>query len=124
MGLTLLIMRILAALVGVAAMYAAFFMYEDEEGKWQNRIEQLWIGINDLERTMGSRTAAIFNRVAAIVTRTIDRVVGKKLLSFQLIGVSTCFSFAALFLYAGYLMGIFYHPSELSSPLTAEDLAR
>jgi len=82
-------LRLLAALVGAFAYYAAFFMYEDEQGKWQSRIEALWITVNDQEKVAGSRASALFDRVAAVVTGAFDRVFGSKLISIQLLGVST-----------------------------------
>ncbi len=84
--------------VGFVAFCAAFLMFEDEEGRWQNRIEKLWVTIDD--RSSGSRTATFFGKVASIVTRGFDRIFGQKLLSFQFVGVSTCCSLAVLTLFA------------------------
>lgn len=80
-------------------------MYEDEEGKWQNRIEELWVAINDREKLAGgSQASAFFNRIANVATRGFNRVLGRKLFSLQLVGVSTSYSFAALFLGMGFLI--------------------
>ncbi|HEV2946371.1 MAG TPA: hypothetical protein VGX70_03275, partial [Gemmataceae bacterium] len=97
-------LRSLAVCVGVLAYYAAFFMYEDEEGRWQNRIEELWVAINDKERlTGGSQASAFFNKVADVATKAFNRLLGRRLLSFQLVGASTSYSFAALF--SGFSVG-------------------
>jgi hypothetical protein len=67
------VLRAVAAFVGAIAFYAAFFMYEDEEGRWQNKLEELWIAIDDRARTVMSRSAALVAKVAEIVTSAFDR---------------------------------------------------
>jgi len=84
-------------------------MYEDAEGKWQNRIETVWVAIDDREKLSGSRTSALFNTVAAIVTRGFNRILGRKIFSFQFIGVSSSYSFAGMFL----SYGVFFCTSRL-----------
>lgn len=95
-----MILRALASIVGVIAFYAAFLMYEDEEGRWQDRIEALWVAIADRERQIGSRFAALLGKVAEVVTRGIDRIFGRELLSLRMIGASTSTSLAAFGLVA------------------------
>ncbi len=90
------VLRILAAFVGSLALYIRLFMYEDEEGKWQNRIDNLWIAIHDKERTTGSKTSTFFNRVSVAVNRLFDRIFGPRLFSLRAVGASTCYSFAGL----------------------------
>ncbi len=110
--------RFLAFFIGVLAYYIAFFMYEDEEGKWQNRIEKLWVAINDKEKTAGgSQASAFFNKVADVATRGFNRVLGRSLFSVQLVGVSTSYSFAALFLGLGFFVLYVSRKSQLGVPL-------
>src|ERR1035441_9118325 len=97
-------LRLVAIPVGLAAYYAAFFMYDDEEGKWQSRIETLWVAVNDREKLTGSRTSALFNKVAGITTGGFNRILGSRLFSFQSVGVSTGFALAALFLGVALIM--------------------
>src|SRR6266403_3251087 len=96
MPMLVTVLRILAASVGSLALYIRLFMYEDEEGKWQNRIDNLWIGIHDRERTAGSKTSALFNRVSIVVNRLFDRIFGPRLFSLRAVGASTCYSLAGL----------------------------
>lgn len=84
--------------VGLLACYAGLFLYEDEEGRLQNRVERLWVAIH--ERSSAGRTSAFFGNIAGVVTRGFNRFFGQKLISFQLVGVSTCCSFATMFLLA------------------------
>src|SRR5258708_14664775 len=100
----LTVLRVLAAIIGSLAFYVRLFMYEDEEGKWQNRIDKLWVAIDDRAKLTGSKTSALFNKVAAVVTRAFDGIFGRKLLSFQFIGVSSCYSLAGLWLLASFAL--------------------
>src|SRR6267154_2546999 len=99
----LMISQIFALVLGLTSFYFAFFMYEDEQGKLQNRVEQLWIAVNDRKRVTGEAAPALFNKVAEMVKRVFDQILGQKLVSFQLIGVSVCFALAALCLSIGAL---------------------
>jgi hypothetical protein len=98
-------------------------MYEDEEGRWQNRIEELWVAIDDRARLRGSRTSAFFNKVAGLVTRGFNRVFGRRLFSFQLIGVSSAYSFAGMFLYLPILLTIVLQPRNLVAPVPGQLLS-
>jgi len=100
-------------------------MYEDEEGKWQNRIDKLWVAIDDRAKLTGSKTSALFNKVAAVVTRAFDGIFGRKLLSFQFIGVSSCYSLAGLWLLASFALMILSRPSDpLGLGPVPQDLAK
>jgi hypothetical protein len=48
-------LRFLALSIGAVALYAAVFMYEDQEGRWQNRIEKLWVVIHDRADSQGAK---------------------------------------------------------------------
>jgi hypothetical protein len=94
MTVFLIALQKLAIVVGFAAFFAALFMYEDEEGKWQNRVEELWIAIDDRARITGRKAVALLNKMSDIVTAGLDRVFGQLLLSFRSIGASTSYSLA------------------------------
>ena len=92
--------RFVALLVGLLAYYIAVFMYEDEEGKWQNRIEKLWVDINDREKQAGTKASAFFSKVAAITTKVFNSIFGPRLLSARFVGTSICWSLATMLLFA------------------------
>lgn len=101
-------LRLLAVPIGLMFFYTCF-LYEDEEGRLQNRIEDVWVTINDNAKISGDKTSVLFGKVAGLVTRVFDRVLGKRLFSFQLVGVSSSAAFAALFLALGVgCLGLFY----------------
>lgn len=107
--MVLTLCRVAAFLAGMAAYYISWCLHEDQEGKLQDRVAQLWSAIDDRQKVTHSRATAIFNKVAVAVTHAFDRVFGPRLLSVQLIGVSSSLAFAGLFLAIGSLFSFFLH---------------
>lgn len=91
-----LVGRVLAFLIGFGTLYLACFLYEPEEGRWQNRIDAIWVAIDDRALHTDSKTTAILNTVAGGVARLITRLCGAAILSPQSIGVSVNCSLAAI----------------------------
>ena len=81
-------LRALSAGAGLLLLYAAFFLYEDEQQRVQSTIEALWIRIDEL-RTTSEKAAAFFQAVAGIGVRVIDRIFGPSSLSLQSFAVSS-----------------------------------
>jgi hypothetical protein len=42
--------HLLVGLLGLALLYAALFLHENEEGQLQNRLEKLWVAVDDLSK--------------------------------------------------------------------------
>jgi hypothetical protein len=80
--------RIVAGIVAAVAFYFAFFLYENEEGVWQNRIENLWATIDDRSKVTQSTSVALFNKISETLDNVFDRLFGKRLLSFHALAVS------------------------------------
>jgi len=68
--------RVLSATAGCVFLYLAFFLYEDERGQIQNRLEQLWVSIDDEARRARDTNAAFMRGIVRIVSNTFDRVFG------------------------------------------------
>ena len=83
--------RVVAGCVAALAFYMAFFLYEDEEGVWQNRLNKLWMALDDRAKLTNSKATALFNKIAEIQNNAYRRVFGARLLSAQSIGVSTSY---------------------------------
>lgn len=71
--------RVLSGCGGLLALYAAFFLFEDEEGRLQNRLEEVWVGIHDRAKQRGSTTAALLNSAGAKMDALMNRIFGKRL---------------------------------------------
>jgi hypothetical protein len=83
---------------GGLLVYTVVAMFPDEEGKLQNRIENLWIAIDDKQKSAVGKATTLFNRIASYVTRVYNRILGVTLISVQLVGVSSASSLAGFFL--------------------------
>lgn len=99
-----LIFRIAMLFAGGLLIYTAFAMFPDEEGRLQNRLENLWIAVDDRQKSAVGRATLLFNRIASYVTRVYNRILGASLISIQMIGVSSASSIAAFFLFAALLL--------------------
>jgi hypothetical protein len=112
------IIKLAVHLFGVLLIYLGLCLRPDEEGRIENRIELLWRAINDKNKVSSDKTTALFNRIGEIIGRKFDKILGKRLISVQMIGVSTSASFAGLFGGVGllflYLVGL-----GLSTPVTS-----
>jgi hypothetical protein len=86
--------RVLAFVLGCISLYLAFFLYEDEEGKLQNRIEKLWVTIDDRAKATNSITTAVLNSVAKVLRRLFNVMFGESYFSAQLLSVSINMSVA------------------------------
>lgn len=80
--------RAAALALGLVCLYIAFFMYEDANGKWQNRLDDLWIAIYDRSKVTQSTTTALLNKVAQSIGRFLDSLFGVKLVSLRMIAMS------------------------------------
>ncbi len=77
-------------------LYVAFFLYEDEEARIQNRLEQIWTKINALQSSAMSKEVAFLQGVTRTTSAILDRLLGHKLVSVQSVAVSMAFSMASL----------------------------
>lgn len=75
-------------------MYAALFLYEPEQGKIENRLEEWWVRLDDQRDAAVSRHTAFMREVARLVGQGFDRLFGHQLFSVQAFGVSSALSMA------------------------------
>jgi hypothetical protein len=94
------LLRIVALTSGSLFCYGAAFMYENEEAKVQNILENWWIRVDDLRRLAVSRHSAITRTSAEFAGTVLDRIFGKKIISFRVIAVAGCLSLTSLHLVA------------------------
>jgi hypothetical protein len=83
--------------LGLLLIFCATTLYEDQEGKIQSSLEDIWIKVADRKKAALSRAAAFIGVVAASTGKLFDRLFGERLLSIQVVAVSFCFSIASFF---------------------------
>jgi hypothetical protein len=93
-----ILLRILAGIAGALLLYVAFFLYEDEEARIQNRLEQIWKRIDALQSSAMSKEVAFLQGATRTTSAILDRLLGHKLLSAQSIAVSMAFSLGSYLL--------------------------
>jgi len=102
-----IILRVLAISGGLISLYAAIFLYENEQGKIQSVLEDLWLRIEDRRQAFLSRHAAFMSEVARFTESGFDRLFGHKLLSLQSAAVSACYSLASVCLVLSYIVSTY-----------------
>ena len=95
--------HLLVGLLGITLLYAALFLHENEEGQLQNRLEKLWVAIDDLSRTALSKQTAFLQQVSAMANSALNQLFGKKLISLEAVSTSVCFSVGSALLFLAYI---------------------
>jgi hypothetical protein len=90
--------RIIEGCMGLLFFYFAVFLYEDQDGRIQNKLEGWWIRISDQQNVAISRNVVFVRVVASLATKVFDRLFGNKILSARAVFASVCFSLASWFL--------------------------
>jgi hypothetical protein len=100
-----------AAAIGLGGvlLYIALFLYETESGNYQNRLEELWVRIDDLSRTALTRQTAFLKQTLGLLSFGFDSLFGKKLISTRSIAMTLAYSASSL-----YLMSDFYNKFSFS----------
>jgi hypothetical protein len=96
-SLAILVGRAAAFVVALWLLYIAAFMYENEEGRLQNRLESAWIRLDDLRQKALSRHLSVTLAVTRHFNQLLDHLFGKRLLSTRALVVSAALSIASLF---------------------------
>jgi len=99
--------KFIAVCVGVSVMVLASLLRENEEGSLQNRIEELWIRLDDWRGATEKWHRRLLGASAALVERLATRAFGSKLLSFRAVSVSACLALTSPLL----LMSVLGPPS-------------
>jgi hypothetical protein len=94
-----ILIRILAGLIGTVLWVLAGALYEDEERRVQDRIQELWIRIEDLRKSAINWRTAFPVVLAHSTSSALDKLLGPELLSLQTITVSVYLSAASLQLF-------------------------
>jgi hypothetical protein len=73
-------------------LICTLFLYENEQGLIQSKLEDWWIRIDDIKAQALSRHVAFMKVLAGVLANLLDRIFGPKTISIQAIGVSICYS--------------------------------
>jgi hypothetical protein len=86
--------RSLCFLFACFFFYIAVFLSEDEEGALQNRLEELWIVIDDRSKQT-SAIGAFLTEISRVTDELLEGLFGKRIFSARAVAVVTSLSFAS-----------------------------
>lgn len=89
----------LVGLLGLVLLYMAFFLTETAEGGLQNRLEELWIRVDDLSRAALSCQAVFLQQIAKLLSCMFDWIFGEELFSAKAAATSISLSSTAIFFF-------------------------
>jgi len=90
--------HLVLGLMGLLLLYAGLFLTETEEGRLQNRLEELWIRVDDLQSRAVTRQAAFLQQVSGLIADGLVKLFGQKLFSVKSVASCLCFSMASFYL--------------------------
>jgi len=91
--------QILGILAGSLCLYIAFFLYEDEESRVQNALENFWIRVNDRSDRASTFIRHLVTEAAGLSSRAFDAIFGPTLFSMRAVGVSFSYALASMSVY-------------------------
>lgn len=100
--LSLLLSRIVIATFACFLLYVALFTYEDEQGRLQNRLDELWIRVDEMRRAATAGHTAFLKSAISLVNAGLDSLYGPKLLSPRSLAVTLSYSIGSLHLLVSY----------------------
>ena len=90
--------RAVAAILGMLVVCLASLTYEDEEGRFQNKLEDWWITLDERRAASLSWAASFIQAVARLTGSCLDRLFSKRLFSLRAVAVSIILSVASFYL--------------------------
>src|SRR5882724_7599567 len=96
-----IVVHIAFGIAGLCCLYLGLALTEDEEGKLQNRLEEFWIRVSDLQSAAISVQVAFLKQLAILLGAALDKIFGTPLFSQKSVIASIWFSLASTLLYTG-----------------------
>lgn len=85
--------------IGIVLLYVALFLRETEQGKLQNRLEKLWVDVDDLSKQLLSKQIVFLQQISIMADSALSRIFGNRLFSAGAVATSTSFSVGSILLF-------------------------
>jgi len=95
--------------LGLLLFYLAIFLHEDEEGRYQNHLQEWVEKLYKTQEIAFSWITVLMTGVARFTGHVFDRLFGDRLVSPRGVGVSICYAIASFFLSIALILH-FGHP--------------
>jgi hypothetical protein len=100
-------LKFAAAISGALCVYAGAFLYEDEAGRIQNKLEEWWVATSDIQVPLLERHTAFTQRVARLASSGFDRLFGERIVAPRAVAASMCCSYYSCILFTSAVSYIF-----------------
>ncbi|WP_157634229.1 hypothetical protein [Burkholderia ubonensis] len=90
------VVRLFTGGAGLLLLYVAWFIYDDEEKRLQNKIELWWVEFDDSRKRMMTRQAAFASVISRRASGVIDRIFRGTMSSTDSIATAACLSIASV----------------------------
>ena len=90
LGKYLILLRLALLLFGFLFLYVGLFLYETEQGKVQNRLEEWWCKLDDRATAGLNRNLRVLQGTALYFHLKLKSTFGERLFSLESIGVCIC----------------------------------
>ena len=77
------IFNVIGLILGSLLLYSGLFLREDEQGKLQNRLEEIWIRTDDFKVKAVERHTQLVREVINLLLRMISKIWGDKTFTFR-----------------------------------------
>src|SRR5688572_25419920 len=111
-------LRILVCAIGAILIYAALFLYEDEESRLQSALEDWWVRIDERSHKALSKHTLFMHNIARLASSGFDKVFGKSLISPKFICASASYSIASFLMVQATYFLLYANQLQLSVPLS------
>lgn len=85
--------------IGIVLLYVALFLRETEQGKLQNRLENLWVDVDDLSKQFLSKQIVFLQQISMMADSALSRIFGNRLFSAGAVATSASFSVGSILLF-------------------------
>ena len=88
-----------SSILGVILVSLYLCLYEDENKNLQDLLERWWVQVGDLKKLGLSKHTAFIRVIATKVDIGLDRLLGRRIISVRVLGISAAYSLASLGLF-------------------------
>jgi hypothetical protein len=88
--------RIVSGLFGALLLYAALFLYEDEQRQVHNTLEAWWVRLDDIKERVPGQHTRFLRGLAMTCQNALDFLFGRGLVSLDSLAVSVSLSLASI----------------------------
>jgi hypothetical protein len=106
-----IVLRAGSACVGALLIYLGAFTYQDERGRIQNRLTDLWMSVQLLQESAIPWQTALIRRTAELLVKALDVAFGGQWLSIQVALTSAFLSLSSAFLLEPFTKLVFAWPN-------------